>query len=451
MLFSSNKLPSALEKSWKFGAENLVKAMNILKLNYATPGDYDLTAGADYLKGLAAKMNYPYLIANPSEKLKLGQKPYEIISAGDAKIFLTGVVSPISLPDNQKKYFEDPYAALTKTLSELKNKGFDNKNPKHILILISHSGIEADQDLALKFPDFDWIIGSHSQKFTQTPMKVGKTKLVQVLSRNHYVGHITLNLQEPARSKFDVIQTRDELKDKAVPNPMIAFLEKHKNDLQKIQFEEQEALRGQAKAGEKLQPASSCIECHEAQGTKWHKTSHSLALTTLINAQADKNPQCIGCHSVGHGTKAGFQSLAEIALVKVDNDPNKLKAAPKLYWKEIQEIAKKIESVRELPEGKRLEYAKSIHKIDKKHEVLHQFGNVQCLNCHAQSSDHPYEGKSDLTRADKKMAIKKQCLSCHIYDQSPKWYTGDDTNHKLNETVFENHYKSIACPKYVQE
>ena len=110
MLFSSNKMPSALEKSWKFGAENLVKAMNILKLNYATPGDYDLTAGADYLKDLATKMNYPYLIANPSDQLKLGQKPYDIISAGDAKIFLTGVVSPVSLPDSQKKFFEDPYA-----------------------------------------------------------------------------------------------------------------------------------------------------------------------------------------------------------------------------------------------------------------------------------------------------------------------------------------------------
>ena len=232
---------------------------------------------------------------------------------------------------------------------------------------------------------------------------------------------------------------------------MIAFLEKHKNDLQAIQFQEQEALRGQAKAGEKLPPASSCIECHEAQGNKWHQTSHSLALTTLINAQADKNPQCIGCHSVGHNTKEGFHSLSEIALVKVDKDPNKLQAAPKLYWQEIQDIAKKIESVRELKPAERAKYAAMTHQTERKHEILHQFGNVQCLNCHAQSSEHPYEGSSKVTKAERKLAIKKQCLSCHVYDQSPKWYSGDDKEHKLNEKTFEEHYKNIACPKYVAE
>ena len=450
MLFSANKMPSALQKSWEFTAENLVNAMNILKLNYAVPGDYDLTAGASFLKKLSSKMEYPYLIANGSKELQLGQKAYDIIDAGEAKIFFMGVVSPESLPHAQKKYFTDPYKALEKTYNEVKAKGYDPKNKRHFLILLSHSGIDQDEALALKFPNIDWIIGSHSQKFTQKPIKVGATSLVQVLSRNHYLGHIKLNLQDPERTSFDIIQTRDEMKDKAVPNPMISFLEKHKNKLQTIQFEEQEALKGQAKAGEKLPPAMSCMACHEAQGQKWHKTAHSLAMVTLINAQADKNPQCISCHSVGYGKKEGFQSLSELALVKVDKDPNKLTAASDLYWKEIKQIASKIDSVRGLSKAMRAKHAKVWDKTDRKHEIIHQFGNVQCLNCHDQSMDHPYDSKKKLSPAENKLAITAKCLECHNYDQSPKWYNGNDIKHTLNQKIFDSHYNQIKCPKYTE-
>jgi nitrate/TMAO reductase-like tetraheme cytochrome c subunit len=239
--------------------------------------------------------------------------------------------------------------------------------------------------------------------------------------------------------------------EKQIPNPMTEFLAKYKPELQNIQFLEQQKLRGKAKVGEKFVPANACITCHQDQGKKWHKTAHSLAYATLITAQAEQNPQCIKCHSVGHTSPGGFASLAETVLVKKDNDPQSLEAAPKGYWQEIKALAHKIKSVRKLSAKSRMSHNKVWQKVDEKYGVLHNFGNVQCLNCHKKSNDHPFESSEPETKKKRRNEIKSRCLACHDYDQSPEWYSGDHSNAPLNEKVFNQHYKAIQCPKYLQE
>ena len=76
-------------------------------------------------------------------------------------------------------------------------------------------------------------------------------------------------------------------------------------------------------------------------------------------------------------------------------------------------------------------------QVDKKHQVTKNFANVQCLNCHGVSDNHPKEKLSP------KVDIKNNCLACHTPDQSPEWY---ESGIKLN-AKFDDAYKKVSCPK----
>ncbi len=68
--------------------------------------------------------------------------------------------------------------------------------------------------------------------------------------------------------------------------------------------------------------ASECQLCHSRHYTDWLDTSHAGALNTLKAIGQDKNPDCIGCHTVGFGQEGGFVSEAatpNLAGVQCEN------------------------------------------------------------------------------------------------------------------------------------
>ena len=115
------------------------------------------------------------------------------------------------------------------------------------------------------------------------------------------------------------------------------------------------------------------------------------------------------------------------------------------YWKDVFSSIKPSKKVRELDESEIYKHSKTWYDLDLKHNVSHNYANVQCLNCHQQSPEHmnlPSEHKSLGPEA-----IKKACLSCHTPDQSTHWY--DDGN--LNNKLFKKFYDKVSCPKITAE
>jgi peroxiredoxin/nitrate/TMAO reductase-like tetraheme cytochrome c subunit len=52
--------------------------------------------------------------------------------------------------------------------------------------------------------------------------------------------------------------------------------------------------------------AEACRICHVAQHDTWSLTNHAYAFDTLAEHGADRNPECLACHTVGFGEPGGY-------------------------------------------------------------------------------------------------------------------------------------------------
>ncbi len=421
--FPSPSFPKSVEASLKFTAKALAKSLSELNLKYFVPGDQDLAAGLDFLKEITKTNKITILLSNS----KLNFKPYEVFSYGDTNFYFIGTANPNIYKKNQLN-LTDQVFGIAKALEKIKE--LKTSKPKKI-ILLSHSGMEVDKDLAKKFPEINWIIGSHSQSFTTNPVSIGKTQLVQVMSRNHYLGEISLNASSTGKDSYEIIEMRDEKKDLWKNNPFIIMTQKFKTSLQKIQKQSQSLLQ-EVHDTKHVPSTSSCIDCHQKQVDFWRETPHSIAFLTLVKEKAEYNSTCIECHSLNFKKEGGFFIPENIVSLK--------KSDHKKYIKEMTELSQTASSIREMTKVERKQVAQKWAKLDAKFKVKRQMANIQCLHCHNLHSEHPFESTDSKLG---KINHEKSCVKCHNADQSPEWYN----DKKLNKNVFQKMLHSVSCPE----
>ena len=436
--FPSSVIPSSMKESLSFAANNLALGLDQLGLRYFVPGDQDFAMGLEFLKKLADTRKFEFLISNLKNESTIKHKRFAIIERNNTKIFLIGFVAPDVFNDKTSELFTDVSETLPKVIDELKANGYKAEDPFQRLIVLSHAGFDPDEKLAERYPFIDWIIGAHSQSFLRFSRDVGNVKIVQTLSKNHYVGNININTYAKKQTDTYVLhEVRDELEKNLNPNPFTKFINDHKTRMSEIQIKEQTHMITDTNAPvKKYRSAASCIECHKPQANFWQGTPHSIAYTTLMNAHEQNNLQCIKCHSLGFNDPKGF--TAPKNMVNFKNKPIID------YWNQVHALSSEVRSVRKL-EAKQIEViSKKWMELDNKSEVKNNFANVQCLNCHNQHDEHPFNSDLPQTAEQKSAQMKNRCLTCHTAEQVPEWYSKDSKT--LNEKVFEQKLKKVSCP-----
>lgn len=443
--FPSSVIPDTMHSSLGFGAENLASGLDLLGLRLFVPGDQDFALGANFLNNIDQKNNFSIFVSNYTEEhrkeTKYTHPNFAEIKRGSSKIYLISLVHPEAVPALQEKV-TSPLIAMKSLLSELRKNGYEEKNPYHRLIVLSHAGIDNDVTLAENFPMIDWIIGSHSQSFLRFSQDVGKTKIVQALSKNHYIGDITIDLTlKNSDDTYTLHEIRDELKDKVTPNPLVNFIDEHKKKMNELQLNEQAHL-GMTDAelsATKFPSANSCLECHKPQGEFWKGTAHSVAYLTLIKAKEENNLSCVQCHSHGLNSPQGFKTSKELFL-----NEKKEPVEQSSYRGKLQSYTESFNSLRKLSTKEVKKISNAVHGLDKQFGIKHNFSNVQCLNCHSKPVDHPFAMEENIAANTKKEMMKNKCLSCHTTDQSPEWYEANSKN--LNPKVYQEKLKKVSCP-----
>ena len=452
--FSTSSLNPTTEKSSRFQAEQIGRFLHNLDLSFFVLGDQDLAGGMEFLGQLLQKNKITLLLANAAKSFPLAHRPWSKVSAGRWHLFLTAVAAPATFPQQYQTQLTAPQPALKKVISQMRQAGFIPHHPTHRLMILSHQGMLEDRQLAKKFPDISWIIGAHTQDFTKTPVQVRQTKIVQVLSRNHYLGQIIFSPKGLAEDQFLSHEIRDELKDHLAPNPYLKELQAFKQSIKKIQWEEELAFssgQGQTTQAILAQTTQSCLQCHEEQTQKWQQTSHALAYSTLIRVNEESNTQCIGCHTLAYQKPEGFSSTRH--LIRWEDAPKQLQQQQQKYWQAFQQEFAQMGEVRSLSAEQTAKYAQKWAQLDERLQVSHNFSNVQCLNCHEQSHHHPFEmaPRPSSNESAAKLALSKQkklqvrCLSCHLPDQSPEWYD-EDAKQQVNPRILAKKIKEVACP-----
>ncbi len=446
MLFPTPVISDVKKRSSELIARDMVSAMDLMGLNYRLPGELDFSLGTDFYNEIWKDSPARLLVSNSGE-LK-GQR-FAYIEHLPHRIYLFSIANPALF---DQAIFSDPITALESLFDEL---GLNYTDPFLRIIVLSHGGMEFDEKLADRFPQIDWILGSHDQSFTRDPFVEGNTKIVQVLNKNHYVGEIRIDFNKTkGADSFKLHEIHSELEKKVESNPLTAFTLKHKKRLQEIQDQEQKDMMVQLDQ-KKIKSYLSCVECHTPQYNFWKNTPHSLAMGSLIQAGEHKNQNCIGCHSLGFRKTNGFngyEDLVEIrekpvALDIVGEETRDLLKLKENYFKEMQDLFKEKGSIRDMKESERSDLAFRVHELDKKHELSKNFSGVQCMHCHKMDSEHPFQFE------DKKKSPKvslDSCIACHTKDMAPEWYSRDERGlpSELDKEKAKEIMHKVSCPSY---
>lgn len=90
----------------------------------------------------------------------------------------------------------DPFDELQKQLVQLRDQ-------VDIIILLSHLGINEDEQIAARFPEIDVILGAHTHHILHTGKELNNSLLGAAGKFGHYVGHIMLSVDPVSKSILD--------------------------------------------------------------------------------------------------------------------------------------------------------------------------------------------------------------------------------------------------------
>jgi len=194
ILLSAGDMVQGSSASNIFQGQPVIEIMNYLKFDAMALGNHECDWGLDVLKRLQASAGFPFLSATVTggagEALP-GVKPFVMFERKGLKIAVIGVTTPgtdyRTRPDGVRDLiFLDPSSVLPELVRKARGRG------ANIVVVLSHSGLDADRRLAGTVEGIDLIVGGHSHATGIDPERVGKTIIVQ--AGYHGINFGVLNL-----------------------------------------------------------------------------------------------------------------------------------------------------------------------------------------------------------------------------------------------------------------
>jgi len=155
-----------------------IAAYSLCGYDATTLGNHDLDDGLTNNIEQYKKSNFPLLCANVvnASDGSLVFPPFRIIERGGLRIGVAGIIGKsawdvIARSIRRGMRLIEPETAAKAVVSVLRPR-------TDLLVLLSHSGYEQDQELASKIPGIDVIVGGHTNTYVETPTVVHHDPLV---------------------------------------------------------------------------------------------------------------------------------------------------------------------------------------------------------------------------------------------------------------------------------
>lgn len=198
--------------------------MSAAGYDIGTLGNHEFDKGLTFLKDILKEFKYPIVSSNirfPKDKeLQSLVLPYIIKNCHGMKVAIIGLV-----PENLKSLSSAGDVEIfdnietTKLIVEKVNSKAD------MIVVLSHSGIEDDIELAKKVPEVDVIIGGHTHTLLKQPKMYNhnndKTLIVQAGELGAYLGRLDINIKnkEIQNYYYELIPVNEDIEpDKAIKN-----------------------------------------------------------------------------------------------------------------------------------------------------------------------------------------------------------------------------------------
>jgi 5'-nucleotidase/UDP-sugar diphosphatase len=197
LLFSEGDMFQGTPISNFFKGQPVIDVMNYLKFDAMAVANHEFDWGLDEFNRMLSSARFPFLSANMKtgkDPYFPGVKPYIIVHRKNVNIAVIGIITPdlpyLSKPDSTGKItVRNPEDILPELIKKVKEEG------AHIVMVLSHMGIEADKELARRVSGIHVIVGGHSHTAVETPVTVGNTTIVQAGCYGLYLGVLELEIE----------------------------------------------------------------------------------------------------------------------------------------------------------------------------------------------------------------------------------------------------------------
>ncbi len=250
-------------------------------------------------------------------------KQYKIVEKNGMKIGVTTAlgakeVAKFAKSDNYQ--VKDPKQAIPEFLVNLRNAHCD-----HLVLLVNGSPDEA-KDLAVRYPEFDWVLATHGAEeppkevaTMQTPQKT-TTHIVEVGHKGMYA--VVVGFYKTGSPSFRYQRVPLDHRFEDAP------------EITKMQVQYQQNLQNLGLSGLGLKPiphptgrkfagSKACEECHTKAAAVFEKTPHASATETLTKRTSPPrlyDPECLSCHVTGWEPQKQFPF--ETGYLSLEKTPN---------------------------------------------------------------------------------------------------------------------------------
>jgi sulfur-oxidizing protein SoxB len=176
-------------------AQDVVEAMNLLKPDAMT-GHWEFTLGAERVKEITDKLDFPFLAQNMrdtefEDAVFPARKMFE---KGGVKVAVIGQAYPYTAIANPRWMFPKwqfglREEQLQKEVDEARAEG------AQAVVLLSHNGFDIDRKMAGRVSGIDVILTAHTHDALPEAVQVGKTLLIATGSHGKFVSRLDLDVQ----------------------------------------------------------------------------------------------------------------------------------------------------------------------------------------------------------------------------------------------------------------
>ncbi len=213
LLLSAGDMFQGTPISNVFKGEPVMEVMNALHFDAMALGNHEFDWGRDALQQLRTAAKFPFLAANiitaDGGGLE-GTKPYILLNRRGINIAVIGLTTTETAYSTKPAHvadltFLEPAAVMPELIQRVRREGAG------LVLVLSHLGLDADEELARKVSGIDIIVGGHSHTAVTDPVRINGTIIVQAGYYGIYVGALGLEVH-PETSKIVRYTTKDVLR-----------------------------------------------------------------------------------------------------------------------------------------------------------------------------------------------------------------------------------------------
>jgi hypothetical protein len=199
--------------------------------------------------------------------------------------------------------------ALERLLPQLKDRA-------DFIVLLAFADEAALTNLARQFYELDVIFGGKVSQPSQHLVKENRSLILATTNESRAVGILQVAWRGP--HQLNPRQGEVKLVSDQIPQDasIAALAAAYRDEIRhtKLAIDDPATLREDMVPG--VQPRNtyagtqSCAQCHPTAWKVWHESGHARAFATLTAFQAEADPNCLSCHTVGFGTPTGYRREA---------------------------------------------------------------------------------------------------------------------------------------------